>query len=74
MAGTLMLMGIARTLGYVSVGAVDNEVLITFAVALPLMGMGVVLGQRMHAMLNQQGFNRLVGVLFVLIGAFLFVR
>jgi uncharacterized membrane protein YfcA len=74
MAGTLMLMGIARTLGYVSVGAVDNEVLITFAVALPLMGMGVVLGQRMHAMLNQQGFNRLVGVLFVLIGTFLFVR
>jgi uncharacterized membrane protein YfcA len=74
MAGTLMLMGIARTLGYVSVGAVDNEVLITFVVALPLMGLGVVLGQRMHAMLNQQGFGRMVGVLFVLIGSFLFLR
>lgn len=74
MAGTLMLMGIARTAGYVSVGAVDNEVLITFAVALPLMAIGVVLGQRMHAMLNQQGFSRLVGVLFILIGSFLFLR
>ncbi|MPZ47094.1 MAG: TSUP family transporter [Betaproteobacteria bacterium] len=74
MAGTLMLMGIARTAGYVSVGAVDYEVLITFAVALPLMAIGVVLGHRMHAMLNQQGFGRLVGVLFVLIGTFLFVR
>jgi uncharacterized membrane protein YfcA len=74
MAGTLMLMGIARSLGYFSVGAITEEVLITFAVALPLMGIGVVLGNRMHAMLNQQGFSRLVGVLFVLIGGFLLLR
>jgi len=74
MAGTLMLMGIARALGYLSVGAIDREVLVTFAVALPLMAVGVVLGHRMHAMLNQQGFGRMVGVLFVLIGGFLFAR
>ncbi|MCC7080509.1 MAG: sulfite exporter TauE/SafE family protein [Burkholderiales bacterium] len=74
MAGTLMLMGVARTLGYVSVGAVDSGVLITFAVALPLMAIGVVLGNRMHALLNQQGFGRMVGGLFVLIGTFLLVR
>jgi len=74
MATTLMLMGIARAFGYLAVGAVTAEVLITFAVALPLMGIGVVLGNRLHAQLNQQGFNRLVGVLFVLIGGFLFLR
>ena len=74
MAATLMLMGIARAAGYVSVGAVDREVLITFAVALPLMAIGVVLGHRMHAMLNQQNFSRLTSVLFVLIGGFLFAR
>jgi uncharacterized membrane protein YfcA len=73
-AGTLMLMGIARTLGYASVGAIDQEVLITFAVALPFMGVGIVLGNRMHAMLNQQGFSRLVGILFVVIGSFLVLR
>jgi uncharacterized protein len=74
MAGTLMLMGIARSLGYLSVGAIDQQVLVTFAVALPLMAIGVVAGHRMHAMLNQQGFSRLVGVLFVLIGGFLLLR
>jgi len=74
MAATLILMGIARALGYLAVGAITTDVLITFAVALPLMGLGVVLGNRLHAHLNQQGFNRLVGVLFVLIGGFLFLR
>ncbi len=48
--------------------------MVAFAVALPLLGLGVILGQRLHASLNQQGFNRLVGILFVTIGAFLFVR
>jgi uncharacterized protein len=74
MAATLMLMGIARALGYVAVGAVSADVLTTFAVALPLMGFGVILGNRLHAKLNQRGFSRLVGVLFVLIGGFLFLR
>jgi hypothetical protein len=74
MAATLLLMGIARAAGYVSVGAVDREVLVTFAVALPLMAIGVVLGHRMHAMLNQQNFSRLTSVLFVLIGSFLVAR
>ena len=74
MAATLMLMGIARALGYVAVGAVTSDVLIAFAVALPLMGLGVILGNRLHAKLNQRGFGRLVGVLFVLIGGFLFLR
>ena len=45
-----------------------------FAVALPFMGVGIVLGNRMHAMLNQQGFSRLVGILFVVIGSFLVLR
>lgn len=74
MAATLMIMGIGRTLGYVGAGAVTGEVLATFAVALPLMGIGVVLGHRLHAKLNQRGFSRMVGVLFVVIGSFLFLR
>jgi hypothetical protein len=38
------------------------------------MGLGVVLGHRLHAHLNQAGFGRLVSVLFVLIGSFLLFR
>ena len=74
MAATLMLMGIARALGYFWAEAITNEVMIAFATALPLMGLGVILGNRLHAKLNQHGFSQLVGILFVLIGGFLFVR
>lgn len=73
-AGSLLLMGIARAVGYATVGAIDEEVLITFAVGLPFMGIGILIGNRMHAALNQQGFSRLVGVLFVVIGSFLLLR
>jgi uncharacterized membrane protein YfcA len=74
MAATLALMGIARSVGYFSVGAITSEVMIAFSAALPLMGIGVVLGHRLHAGLNQAGFGRLVSVLFVLIGGFLLFR
>ncbi len=74
MAATLMLMGIARAGGYIAVGAVTEEVAIIIAAALPLMGIGVVLGNRLHTRLNQQGFNRLIGYLFIVIGGFLFLR
>jgi len=74
MAATLVLLGIARAVGYFAVGAVTSEVWITFAIALPLMGIGVFLGERLHGRLNQKGFNRLTAVLFVVIGGFLFLR
>ncbi len=74
MAATLALMGVARAFGYFAVDAITTDVLIAFAAALPLMAIGVVLGHRLHASLNQAGFTRLVGVLFVLIGGFLFFR
>ena len=74
MAATLMLMGIARALGYLLAGAITKDVMIAFTAALPLMGLGVILGNRLHARLNQIGFSRLVGVLFVVIGSFLVVR
>lgn len=74
MAATLVLLGVARSMGYLAVDAITTDVMIAFAVALPLMGIGVVLGNRLHARLNQAGFSRLVSVLFVLIGSFLFFR
>lgn len=74
MAATLVLMGIARAIGYIAVDAITTDVMIAFAAALPLMAIGVVLGHRLHASLNQAGFGRLVSVLFVLIGGFLLLR
>jgi uncharacterized membrane protein YfcA len=73
-AATLIIMGVARAIGYVAVGAITQEVMVLTAIALPLIGIGVLLGNVLHARLNQQGFNRLIGVLFIVIGAFLFLR
>jgi uncharacterized membrane protein YfcA len=73
-AATLMVMGIARAAGYVIVDAVTADVVILVVVAMPLIAVGVVLGNRMHAKLNQRGFSRLVGILFLVMGAFLFLR
>lgn len=74
MAAILLAMGVFRAAGFIAVGAVTTDVLILIAAAMPLIWIGIVLGHRMHASLNQRAFNRLVGVLFVLIGTFLFVR
>ena len=74
MAAILLAMGVFRAAGFIAVGAVTTEVLILIGVALPLIGIGIVLGNRMHARLDQRAFSRLVGVLFVAIGAFLLLR
>lgn len=74
MAAILLAMGVFRAAGFIAVGAVTTDVVLLIAAAMPLIWIGIMLGHRMHASLNQRGFNRLVGVLFVLIGTFLFVR
>ena len=74
MAAILLTLGIIRAVGYLVIDAVTIDVLILIGVAVVPIWIGIVLGNRMHASLNQKGFNRLVGVLFVVIGIFLFVR
>lgn len=74
MAATLLVMGIGRTVGFAAVGAIGQDVLIAFAASLPLMGLGVVLGHRIHANLDPFWFARLVAMLFVVTGTLLLLR
>jgi uncharacterized membrane protein YfcA len=59
-AATLLILGFIRGAGYFAVGAYDEEALTATAIALPLMYVGVALGDRIHTRLSETSFRRLV--------------
>jgi uncharacterized membrane protein YfcA len=73
-AAILLGLGLLRGAGYVAVGAFDREALLACAAALPLMGLGIVLGNHIHARLDQLRFKRLVAVVLIASGVPLLVR
>jgi hypothetical protein len=74
MAAILFVLGVFRGLGYVAVGSFDRDVLIVCATAVPLMLIGVFLGNRIHANLNQLAFKRFVALIFIASGVPLLLR
>jgi hypothetical protein len=73
-AAILLGLGILRVSGYVAVGAYDREALIACAAALPLMAIGVLLGNRIHAGLDQLKFQRFVALVVIASGVPLLLR
>jgi uncharacterized membrane protein YfcA len=73
-AGILFGLGIFRGAGYIAVGEFTRDVVIACAVALPMMALGVFLGNRIHANLNDVMFRRLVAGVLVLSGIPLLLR
>jgi uncharacterized membrane protein YfcA len=67
-AATLLALGIIRGAGYFAVGAYDREALIATAVSLPLMYLGVALGNRIHANLSENAFRRLLSIVLIVSG------
>ncbi len=61
----LFALGIFRGLGYIAIGAYDRDALIACAAALPLMVIGIFLGNRIHANLNQLMFKRLIAGMMI---------
>lgn len=70
----LLGLGTVRGIGYVAVGAFDRDAMIACAAALPLMGIGVFLGSRIHANLSGVAFKRLVAGILILSGIPLLAR
>jgi len=66
-AATLLVLGVVRGAGYLAVGAYDREALAATAISLPLMIVGVALGNRIHTNLSENAFRRLLSI--VLIGS-----
>ncbi len=67
-AATLLVLGIVRGAGYFAVGAYDREALIATAVSLPLMYVGVALGDRIHTNLSENAFRRLLSIVLIASG------
>lgn len=73
-AGILFGLGLFRGAGYVSVGAFDRDAMIACAVALPMMAIGVFVGNRVHANLAPLAFKRLVAAILIASGVPLLLR
>ena len=73
-AAILFALGLFRGVGYAAVGAFEHDALIACAAALPLMLVGVFLGNHIHANLNPLAFKRLVALILIASGAPLLLR
>jgi len=74
MSAMILTLSIIRGLGYFAVGEFGLDVLKTFALAFPLMLLGIFIGDRFHGGLGDLGFRRLVAAILIVSGAALLVR
>lgn len=64
-AASLLALGIFRAIGYTAVGAVTADTLALFAIMAPFMLLGTLIGNRIHAAVNQVAFTKLVGSVMI---------
>jgi uncharacterized membrane protein YfcA len=74
MSAILVALGIVRGLGYWAVGEYTRDVLITVAIALPMMLVGIFIGNRIHTGLSDLAFRRLVSGALIVSGLALLVK
>jgi uncharacterized membrane protein YfcA len=74
MSAMILTLSVVRGLGYVAVGEFGRDALIAFALALPPMLLGILIGDRFHAGMSETVFRRLVGAVLVVSGAALLVK
>jgi uncharacterized membrane protein YfcA len=73
-AAILFALGILRGGAYIASGEFTRDVLIACAIALPMMALGIFIGNRIHANLNDVAFKRLVAVILIISGLPLLIR
>jgi hypothetical protein len=62
----MLFLALVRGAGYLAVGVFEREALVLFALALPVMLVGMYLGDRVHTRIDEVTFKRLVcGILLV---------
>ena len=74
MSAILVALGIVRGLGYWAVGEYTPDVLITVAIALPMMLVGIFIGNHIHTGLSDLAFRRMVSGALIASGLALLVK
>jgi len=74
MSAALVALGIVRGLGYFAIDEFNRDVLVTVAVTLPMMLLGIFIGDRIHAGLSDVVFRRVVAGALVVSGAALMIK
>jgi len=74
MSAILVALGIVRGAGYWAVGEYTRDVLITVAIALPMMLAGIFVGNRIHTGLSELAFRRLVSAALMVSGLALLAK
>src|SRR5262249_22537977 len=74
MSAALVALGIVRGLGYFAVDEFNRDVLTTFAVAFPMMLIGIFIGDRIHSGLSDVVFRRVVAGALIVSGAALMIK
>lgn len=74
MSAMLLTLCIVRGIGYWAVGEFTPEVWIAFAMALPLMLIGIWAGDRIHVKVSELAFKRLVCIVLLICGIPLLLR
>jgi uncharacterized membrane protein YfcA len=70
----MLFLALVRGAGYLAVGVFEREALVLFALALPIMLVGMYLGDRVHARIDEVTFKRLVCGILLVSGVALMVR
>jgi len=74
MSAILVALGIVRGLGYWAVDEFNRDVLMTFALAFPMMLIGIFIGDRFHSGLSELAFRRVVAAALIVSGLALMVK
>jgi uncharacterized membrane protein YfcA len=74
MSAMILTLSIVRGIGYAAVGEFGRDVLVAFALAFPLMLIGIFIGDRFHAGMSDVTFRRLIAAVLIVSGLALLVR
>jgi len=74
LSAMLMTLSVARTIGYAAVNELTLDSFLLCAAAIPAMGIGLLVGDRIHSGLSQAAFQRVVCAALFLCGLPLLLR